>query len=521
MYRKTINYHTPSNSFSSSLDLSRRIAIRRRLIENKRTGQSQESSIQNLSQSLRNTVSNVSNPINNDENNSLISNTNNNNNSSYISESPLNIKKTRRRKRSLYLSNKTELNKIEEEKPKEENITTEIKDTVKCYICFDTITKPKMCQYCHRIACEKCLYNWFMVQQKEQCGFCREKANFYDMISVPFMSTVADFVEKVFEKEEKNEANNNKENLNGICPNHSNEPMYYYCLDCDKGYCKICFVFFGKEKDKHVNHNIILYEQYKKFKMSNLMKYEEIIDEKIKDINDKVKLCESYKELYEFERNKGNKFIEVLKNEFNHQINANIRIIDNQIKLLKSFISKYDKYKSELSNFYSNFYKKETNKENSNNFIGVKNISFELIDDLPSIISEKIYSKKDIDKLFELSKEIHVNTYQSELCEFKHDNIVLTQMTKLGDSPYELIIKNNQRKEIFINLVIPKDKISFGHNFTSFVFVKKKENEVKSYELKEEQEDENFIYFQNKIPWDYIGISDFQIKGFLYDFYFV
>ena len=98
MYRKTINYHTPSNSFSSSLDLSRRIAIRRRLIENKRTGQSQESSIQNLSQTLRNTVSNVSNPINNDENNSLISNTNNNNNSSYISESPLNIKKTGRRK---------------------------------------------------------------------------------------------------------------------------------------------------------------------------------------------------------------------------------------------------------------------------------------------------------------------------------------------------------------------------------------------------------------------------------------
>ena len=70
-----------------------------------------------------------------------------------------------------------------------------------------------------------------------------------------------------------------------------------------------------------------------------------------------------------------------------------------------------------------------------------------------------------------MSKEIHVNTYQSELCEFKHDNIVLTQMTKLGDSPYELIIKNNQRKEIFINLVIPKDKISFGHNFTPFVFV--------------------------------------------------
>ena len=520
MYRKTINYHTPSNSFSSSLDLSRRIAIRRRLIENKRTGQSQESSIQNLSQTLRNTVSNVSNPINNDENNSLISNTNNNNNSSYISESPLNIKKTGRRKRSLYLSNKTELNKIEEEKPKEENITTEIKDTVKCYICFDTITKPKMCQYCHRIACEKCLYNWFMVQQKEQCGFCREKANFYDMISVPFMSTVADFVEKVFEKEEKNEINK-EENGNGICPNHFNESIYYYCLDCDRGYCKTCFVFFGKEKDKHVNHNIILYEQYKKLKMSNLKKYEETIDEKIKDINDKVKLCESYKELYEFERNKGNKFIEDLKIEFNRQINDNLRIIDNQIKLLKSFISKYDKYKSELNNFYSKFSNKKIHKEISKNFFESQKKSYQLINELTSITSEKIYYKKDIDKLFDLSKEIHVVTYQSKLYEFKHDNFFSNKIIKLGDSPYKLVINNEQGREIIVNIVIPKDKISFGHNFISFIFLKKKENEVKFHELKEEKEDDNFIYFQNKISRDHFGLSNFIIKGFLYDFYFV
>ena len=56
MYRKTINYHTPSNSFSSSLDLSRRIAIRRRLIENKRNDQSQEQNFPNLSQNIRKTV---------------------------------------------------------------------------------------------------------------------------------------------------------------------------------------------------------------------------------------------------------------------------------------------------------------------------------------------------------------------------------------------------------------------------------------------------------------------------------
>ena len=295
MYRKTINSHNPSNSFTSSLDLTRRIAIRRRLIESKRAEQSQESNIQNISQTIRNTVSSISRPINNDENNSLISNTNINHNNTYISQSPLNIKKKGKRKRSLYLSNQTELNQIEEEKPKEENITTEIKDTVKCYICFDIITKPKMCQYCHRIACEKCLYNWFIVQQNKFCGFCREKVNFYDMISVPFMSTVADFVEKVFENEENNEIIS-KERKNEFCENHPKEKMYYYCLDCNKGYCKICFVFFGKEKDKHIEHDIILYEQYKNFNLNNLKKYEEKINEKICDMNEKVKLYESYKD---------------------------------------------------------------------------------------------------------------------------------------------------------------------------------------------------------------------------------
>ena len=519
MYRKTINSHNPSNSFTSSLDLTRRIAIRRRLIESKRVEQSQESNIQNISQTIRNTVSSISRPINNDENNSLISNTNINHNNTYISQSPLNIKKKGKRKRSLYLSNQTELNQIEEEKPKEENITTEIKDTVKCYICFDIITKPKMCQYCHRIACEKCLYNWFIVQQNKFCGFCREKVNFYDMISVPFMSTVADFVEKVFENEENNEIIS-KERKNEFCENHPKEKMYYYCLDCNKGYCKICFVFFGKEKDKHIEHDIILYEQYKNFNLNNLKKYEEKINEKICDMNEKVKLYESYKDLYEFERKKGIEFIENLKNEFNRQIDDNIRIINDEINLLKNLISKYNEYQSELSSFYSNFSFKKINKKNSNNFFESQKKAYELMNELTQITSENNINNIDTDKLLKLSKEIHVNTYQSKISEFNDDNITLNKTIKLGDSPYILEFNTIKRKEMNINIIITKDKLKLGHNFMAFIFLKKNENEAKYFELKEENEDDNFIYFHNKIPWDYLEHSNFKIKGFLYDFYF-
>ena len=513
MYKRNQSHHIPSNYFTSSLDLSRRISIRRRLIERKqRIEQSQESNNISINKSIRNTVS--IRPRNNDENNSLISNQTLNNTIS----TPSKIKNKKSRKYSLYLSEKTELKKIEEEKPKEENINSEIKDTVKCYICFGIVNKPKMCQFCHRIACEKCLYNWFINENNNNCAYCNTKINFNEMISVPFMSTVADFVEKIFDKENNNDNDNNK---NIFCPNHSNEQIYYYCLDCNRGYCKICFVFFGKEKDKHVKHNIIKYEQYKNFQFENLKKFEDKITEKINETNDNIKLCESFKEEYEYERKKGNDFFDNLKNEFNKYINDNLTIIDNHIKSLKDFISKYDKYKTELHNFYSNFSNKKINKNYSNNFFQSQRLSYELINKFSTLSSEKTYSKNDIEKLFDLSKEIKVYSYQTKSKDFNLDNLDTNNNLKFGDSPYELQINKKQEKEIIINLLIQKNQITYKHNFNILIFVKIKENEIKSMQLNQINEDDKFIYFKKTIPWDYLGQSSFIIKGIMYDFYFV
>ena len=140
-----------------------------------------------------------------------------------------------------------EVEKKKEEICKEEDIGSEIKDTVKCYICFDKITKPKMCPHCHRIACKKCLYNWFLNLKKNKCGFCRENSKFSEMISVPFMDTVVNFVEKYFNKRGSLSERIEKEFLEYYLE-HKNEMLYYYCLDCRKAHYKTCFVFFGKKK---------------------------------------------------------------------------------------------------------------------------------------------------------------------------------------------------------------------------------------------------------------------------------
>ena len=529
MIRKNLTLHNSNNSFTNSMDLSRRINIRRRLVQRQRIGQSLENNNSNIS---RNSNSNQLNELNvivpNNENSSLASNLSNNihslNNSliqtnhfSSPSDDFRQIKKIGKRKIAIYSADKNDLKEIEEEKQKEEIITSEIKDTVKCYICFDIITKPKMCPYCHRIACEKCLYNWFMLEHKKACGFCRKNVNFYEMISVPFMSTVVDFVERVFEKDKNGEIQFTQ-NFQNFCPNHPNEPLYYYCLDCNKGYCKTCFVFFGNEKDRHLNHNIIEYEQYKNMNLGSLKSYEDKINSYIKKTHENIKKCISFKNAYEFERAEGNKIIENLKIEFNRNIDNNLRMIDEQIKKLKNCIENYEKYIKELNIHYSQF---SNGNENKKNIFENQKISQQLIDKFSSLTSKRIYSSKDIDKLMDLSKGFQVKTYLSKLGEFNHETRFLSKNLKMGDSPYQLIIDNKKRNEINLSLLIPKNKITFAHNFTSFVFIRKKGCEVNTYQLEEDKEDNNYFYYRKKIPWDYSGESIFKIRGIMYDYYFL
>jgi len=42
--------------------------------------------------------------------------------------------------------------------------------------------------------------NWFINLKKDKCGICLSNSNFNEMISVPFMDVVANFVKKFFNK---------------------------------------------------------------------------------------------------------------------------------------------------------------------------------------------------------------------------------------------------------------------------------------------------------------------------------
>ena len=533
-----------SNSINARMNYRRTLRFRRRWESFRTSGQSVETN-------LRNNISN--NSINENEENvnqrNIISNTidvNSNisipndqnenlssrqNNIRINTESPNAINDFRRirtRNRNIrrnlnqnllvpvYNKKNKKLNEIEEEEKKkdeicpEENIGSEIKDTVKCYICFDKITKPKMCPHCHRIACEKCLYNWFVNLRKKKCGFCRENTKFNEMVSVPFMDAVVNFVEKFFNKKD-NVSNTIDKELLEYCPEHKKEMLYYYCLDCGKAYCKTCFVFFGHEKDKHNGHSIIEYEKYKNMSFPLLKKNTDKLDKNIEHLEENIKRCLAYKKVYEHERSVGNKLIYNLQIEFNKQIDGIINIIDEQIKKLKEYIKEYDKYKKEVDDFYGTIKHKNTNSDKSCESLIIK---------LTKINQQKFFSSKDIDKFIDLSKNIYVNTYQSKIGEFNHENMFLSKGLKMGFSPYEIVIDNKQRNEVQISLLMPKEKTPINHNFQAFIFIKKKGEGIQSYDLDELKEDENCYYLRKKIPWDYFGQSIFKLKGILYDFYF-
>ena len=411
---------------------------------------------------------------------------------------------------------------------KEENIGNEISDTVRCHMCFQKMVHPKMCPKCHHISCEKCLYNWFLKDQNKECNYCKEPVNFYEFISVPFMDTIVDFVEKViydkkkysasFQKNFDNDLNNIKSddinliNINNIntikdfCEIHPTEPLHYYCIDCNKGYCKTCFVFFGNEKDKHLNHKIIEYSEYIKLNLPLLKEQEEKIDNNIKFINDSISQCKSYKSLYEFQKNAINDYISYIQQKLNEEMDHYIKKIEDKILDLKQSIELYEKSKNEINDFY-----RKINKKNKTSL----NVQF-FIDKIEKN-NRKHLMNDEISDLFNIPDNFNIKIYQSKNEDIDFEKY-LNKKIKLEDD-IEIALDNKMKNSININVSFPKDKRR--HAFKVLVFLKQKDlNIVNGYSIDDIKEGKIYYSMSKKIKFEDSEKSIIEFKAIIYDFYF-
>ena len=413
---------------------------------------------------------------------------------------------------------------IVEKDIKEENLGNEIKDTVKCKMCLQKMVHPKMCPKCQNISCEKCLYNWFLREQNKECNYCKEPINFYEYISVPFMDTIVDFVEKVIydrkkfsssfqntydfnlnnNKNEEIFTNDNLTNLNDNCEIHNKEKIYYFCLNCNKGYCKTCFVFFGKEKDRHINHKIIEYSNYKKLNLSLLKQKEEEIDINTKYLNDMVSQCNSYKQVYLFEQKTINDFFLLMQKEYNKKMDEIIENINSKINELNQSLEIYQKTKKEIDDFYKK--------------ITVKNRITTNIQYLIDKIDKINYDKNIFNQLLIEPENINLKVYKSKNEEFNSKNKYLNQKINF-ENDFEMIADNKLNNYININLSIPKDNNK--HFYKVFIYYKDKEsNKINEYLLDDLKEGKNYYSFGKIIQLDESESINFEIKSIIYDFYF-
>ena len=135
----------------------------------------------------------------------------------------------------------------------------------------------------------------------------------------------------------------------------------------------------------------------------------------------------------------------------------------------------------------------------------------DILNKISKINSMKQFSEKEIDIDFNISTKVSVNTFQSKIADFNHENMFLCKPLKLENSQYEMLIDNKKNNSINLNLIIPKDQTQIGHWYKAFVGIVKNGNVAKFYELEDTRESKDFFYLKGSIPWEKNSVSLFKI----------
>ena len=319
----------------------------------------------------------------------------------------------------------------------------------------------------------------------------------------------------IYLKEEKEQENSDNE-TDDYCKKHPDQPLYYYCVNCDKAYCRTCFVFFGDEKDKHNNHKILEYGKYKKNNKNiniipDIIKNSDKLDDIYEELSAYIKRCEALKECYEFEKRSFETQIKNLVSFFNNKMDENIELLNNTIKTYKNYLMEIEKCQNDVQKYYNN---KMTNYKKN---IFEKN----LIEQLENIQNIKYLNSKEIDSYSDLSSKISLKTFQSKLKKYEIKQNSFHFKTTLENSIYQLAI-TQKGNEVQIYIYYPEEnKTTDKKNevIFPFVFLRRKNKNWESFQLSETLTYKGNCYFIKRfIANNFCTINSyFKIKGILYE----
>ena len=290
------------------------------------------------------------------------------------------------------------------------------------------------------------------------------------------------------------------------CQIHPDQLLFYYCVDCEKSYCRTCFVFFGQEKYNHNGHQIIDYEKFKIKNNFELLKATKDLKENNNRVNFYINQCEILKSCYLNEKKIVNNYFKSFIKNFNEKIDKIIKKVNDLINYYKKYNQQINKTRDNIKKYYST--KNDINQASLlNEIIKVNNFEY----------------TKDIDFLADLSPKFFFNTYHSDLKSYDIVNKNFRFKTKLGDSKYNLVVLKKEN-EIQIYIYYPIEKgTKIKKSILPFVYLKKKDNIWEMFELKEFLTYNGYNYFikrYNAETFCQIN-SSIIIKGVLYEHFFL
>ena len=230
-------------------------------------------------------------------------------------------------------------NIIKENEQDLSKIINEVEDLVKCYICLGQIKEPKMCIFCHRLACGNCLRQW--LREKNRCGYCRKLLKIFNIIDIPFMKNIPQLInynknleEKKDNLEEQNKILNKKLN-DKLCNKHK-EKILYYCFNCNEKLCGICTSFINEESKIHIGHKIFEYSEVEKSKYNEIINQLDMAKEQEKELYNKKKECQDIEIFNEFKYRKENQLLDKIYKEieFRHK-EKNSKILEKESNIYK------------------------------------------------------------------------------------------------------------------------------------------------------------------------------------------
>ena len=254
--------------------------------------------------------------------------------------------------KSPFKKKETEEEKREREKKEKER--NDVRNKLKCYLCFGKINRARLCLNCQKIACENCVKN--MLLKHAKCLNCKKPSTLNDIILLPFMDDITSYFINMENNQNQNKLNQNQRNfiideddeeggnkfINNFqnnennnedknrkkCANHKDKYIEYYCFQCGEHLCPKCLLFFDQSvAEKHKDHTIASIADLKNYNIK------EAIDEYNKLKNSKNELdklsaeCEIKTKILTIKKDQTLKYLEEAKKELEWSFKEKINII--------------------------------------------------------------------------------------------------------------------------------------------------------------------------------------------------